>query len=376
VIDQMTVPLVDLRAQYETIKDEVLASMTEVLDGMHLFLGKNVRAFEQEFADYCGAARCIGVGSGTDALYLALRACGVGPGDEVITVAHTFIATVEAIELTGATSVLVDIDPETYTLDPSQLEAHVTSRTRAIVPVHLYGQIADMAPIVEVARRHSLRIVEDACQAHGARYDGQRAGAFGDAACFSFYFSKNLGAYGEGGAIVTNDAQIARDVAVLRDHGSEAKYQHLALGVNSRLDELQAAVLRIKLRRLDQWNAMRRAHAARYDSLLADSGLELPLTRTGSEHVYHLYVVRSRQRDDLRRHLESVGVSTGIHYPIPVHRQPAWGASGHAASSLPATEAAADQILSLPIYPELRGAQLEYVCEQVQRFAAGVRLNA
>src|SRR6185437_4077325 len=277
MVAHQAIPLVDLRAQYETIRGEILPAIGRVLAGMHLFLGDNVVAFEKEFADYCGTRYCVGVGSGTDALMLALRASGVGPGDEVITVANTFIATVEAIYLVGATPILVDVDPVTFTLDVSQLEARITSRTRAIIPVHLYGRIADMSSIAEVARRHGLIVVEDACQAHGAMRDGHRAGAFGAAGCFSFYFSKNLGAYGEAGAIVTDDPEIARTVAILRDHGSPSKYQHTTLGVNSRLDELQAAILRVKLTHLDRWNEKRRTHARTYGRLLADAGVGLPI---------------------------------------------------------------------------------------------------
>lgn len=369
------VPLVDLRAQYREIKDEVLSAIGSALEGMQLFLGENVEAFEHEFAQYCGTRFCVGVGSGTDALILALRSCGVGPGDEVITVANTFIATVEAIHLVGATPVFVDIDPETHTMDPRQIEPAITSCTRAIVPVHLYGKLADMASIVAVAHRYSLAVIEDSCQAHGASHGGRRAGAFGDAGCFSYYFSKNLGAYGEAGSVVTDDPEIAQRVAMLRNHGSPAKYHHNVLGMNSRLDELQAAVLRIKLRYLDRWNEQRRAHAANYNRLLSGIGLQLPTSGHGSDHVYHLYVVRGNHRDEIRQSLEAAGVATGIHYPVPIHLQPAWAAHRYRPASLPVTEAAAREILTLPLYPEMSPAQIEYVCDSLQRCWTDLRVH-
>lgn len=370
MIQQDTIPLVDLSAQYQLIKGEILSALSSALERMNLFLGENVRLFEQEFGEYCGTHHCVGVGSGTDALILALRACGVGPGDEVITVANTFIATVEAIHAVGAKPVLVDVEPDTCTLDPSQIEAAITSYTRAIVPVHLYGRLADLTSIVDVARRHSLLVVEDACQAHGASKDGRRAGAFGDVGCFSFYFSKNLGAYGEAGAVVTNNPEIAQRVALLRDHGSPSKYQHSVLGVNSRLDELQAAILRVKLRYLDRWNEQRRAHAATYNQLLSGLGLRLPKIPNDGSHVFHLYVVRSDRRDALRTSLEGAGVATSIHYPIPVHLQPAWTAHGYRPCLLPVTEALAGQILSLPLYPEMTTSQIERVCACIRQALA------
>jgi len=370
VIERDTIPLVDLSAQYQSIKGEILSALSAALDGMNLFLGENVKLFEQEFAEYCGTGHCVGVGSGTDALILALRACGVGPGDEVITVANTFIATVEAIHAVGARPVLVDVDPDTCTLDPTQIEARITSNTRAIVPVHLFGRLADLTSIVDVARRHSLVVVEDACQAHGASEGGRRAGSFGDVGCFSFYFSKNLGAYGEAGAVVTDNPEIAKRVALLRNHGSPSKYQHSVLGVNSRLDELQAAVLRVKLRHLDRWNEQRRAHAATYNRLLGGLELRLPDIPNDSSHVFHLYVVRSDRRDALRVALQAEGVAIGVHYPIPVHLQPAWTAHGYETVSLPVTEALAREILSFPLYPEMTTGQIERVCACVARALA------
>jgi dTDP-4-amino-4,6-dideoxygalactose transaminase len=363
-----TIPLVDLRAQYMPLKDELLAAIGDALDGMRLFLGENVVAFEQEFAQYCGATDAVGVGSGTEALHLALLACGVGSGDEVITVSHTFIATIEAICMTGATPVLVDIDPETYTMDVGQIEAKMTPRTRAIVPVHLYGQPADMDPILATAKKHGLVVIEDACQAHGAEYRGKRTGALADVGCFSFYFSKNLGAYGEAGICVTNSPDVARRLRMFRDHGSERKYDHQTMGFNARLDELQAAVLRVKLRKLDGWNEARRRHAERYNALLADSSAITPIEARYARHVYHLYVIRSSHRDELQTYLGERGVATGIHYPVPVHRQPGWRSVSCSSANLPVTEKCADEILSLPMYPELDASSTEYVAESINQF--------
>jgi dTDP-4-amino-4,6-dideoxygalactose transaminase len=365
---ESTIPLVDLRAQYLPLKDEILAAIGSALDGMRLFLGENVVAFEQEFARYCGAADAVGVGSGTEALHLALLACGVGLGDEVITASHTFIATVEAICLTGATPVLVDIDPATYTMDVGQIEDKITPRTRAIVPVHLYGQPADMDPILVIANKHGLVVVEDACQAHGAEYRGKRTGALADVGCFSFYFSKNLGAYGEAGICVTNSPDVARRLRKFRDHGSERKYDHQVMGFNARLDEIQAAVLRVKLRRLDEWNEARRRNAERYDALLADSSVITPIEAQYARHVYHLYVIRSSHRDELQTYLGERGVATGIHYPVPVHQQPAWRSVSRSRTNLPVTERYADEILSLPMYPELDASSIDYVAECITEF--------
>lgn len=372
----MQIPFVDLKAQYGPIREEIQAAMLDVLDGMELVLGPNLRAFEAEFAAYCQAKYAIGVAQGTDALMLALRACGVGPGDEVITVSHTFIATSEAIVQLGAIPVYVDIDPQTYTLDPACLEAAIGPRTRAVVPVHLYGQMADMDAILPIARRHGLAVVEDACQAHGAEDRGRRAGSLGDAAAFSFYPSKNLGAYGDGGAVTTNSRAIAECVQRLRDHGSIRKYEHQEMGWNSRLDEIQAAALRIKLRYLDEWNARRRAHAETYAALLDDLDIALPTTRAGASHVYHLYVIQTEARDFGRRVLGNVGVATGVHYPTPVHLQPASLGVGRVAGDLRVTEWVAPRVLSLPMYAEMEAAQLSYVATSMRRawgsIAAGV----
>lgn len=366
----MEIPFVDLKAQYQDIKNEVLEAIATALDGMNLFLGENTRALEREFARYCETSFAVGVGSGTDALYLALRACGVAPGDEVITVSHTFIATAEAIFMAGARPVFVDIEPKSYNMDPAQVKAAITPRSRAIVPVHLYGYPADMDPILDLAKEYGLKVISDACQAHGATYRGKSAGALGDAAAFSFYFSKNLGAYGEAGMVTTSDEEVASKIRVLRDHGSAEKYSHTDIGVNSRLDELQAAVLRVKLRYLDEWIARRRANAEIYNSLLPGGSVGMPDEFPGWKHAYHLYVIETDHRDALQQWLGSRGVATGIHYPVPIHEQPAMKRYGHAQGSLPITESKARRILSLPMYPELTMAQIQHVAGCVQEFYA------
>ncbi|MCC6456090.1 MAG: DegT/DnrJ/EryC1/StrS family aminotransferase [Caldilineaceae bacterium] len=364
----LDVPLVDLVGQYAELRREVNEAMEQVLATADLILGHDVELFEQEFAAYCGAEYAVGVDSGTSALELILRACEIGPGDEVITVDNTFIATVLAISMVGAMPRVVDIDPTTYTLDVSQVEAAITERTRAIIPVHLYGQPAEMKSLREVARKHNLVVIEDACQAHGARYRGQRVGTLGDAAAFSFYPAKNLGAYGDGGMIVTNDAQVAHIARMLRNYGQSRKYHHDMLGYNRRLDTLQAAVLRVKLRYLDEWNQARCQHARAYGALLAGSGLSLPVATAACEPVYHLYVVRSDQRDKLQAHLSKHHIMTGIHYPIPVHLQPAYSHLGYEPGTFPVTEQYAKQILSLPMYPELTPGMIEYVAAVIHDF--------
>lgn len=366
----MHIPLVDLHAQYRTIKQEVLAAFEHVLEDMHLFLGPQSRAFEQEFAAYCTCEEAVGVSTGTDALVLALRACDIGPGDEVITVANTFIATVEAIALVGATPIFVDIDPDNYTMNWRQLDQALTARTRAILPVHLYGHPAEMQPILEFAQRHGLRVIEDASQAHGATYQGRRVGSFGDIACFSLYYSKNLGAYGEAGICVTNNHELAAAIRLLRDHGSRTKYQHDVLGVNARLDELQAAVLRIKLRYLEQWNAARQAHAQAYNEQLHGQVEAVPLAQPWATHVYYVFVVRVQQRDAFRQALEQEGIATGVHYPVPIHLQPACAQYGYTPGSLPVTEAVTERIVSLPMYPELTAEQIQRVVDAVKRNSA------
>ena len=355
------IPLVDLKAQYQFLKPEIAAAIELVLDSGQFVLGDQVAAFEQEFAHYVGAAEGIGVNTGTSALHLALLAAGVGPGDEVITVPFTFVATVAAIDYTGARAVFVDIDPVNYTMDVTQLERAVTPRTKAIVPVHLYGHSADMDPILEVARRHGLVVIEDACQAHGAEYKNHRVGSIGLMGCFSFYPGKNLGACGEGGMVVTNDPECAKKVRMLRDWGQDRKYHHVLKGFNYRMEGLQGSILRVKLRHLDGWTEARRTHARGYDSLLADAGLVTPTESPWARHVYHVYAVRTRERDALQRTLHANGVQTGIHYPVPVHLQPAYADLGYQAGQFPHAERAADEVLSLPMFPELSRTQREMV---------------
>jgi dTDP-4-amino-4,6-dideoxygalactose transaminase len=362
----MQIPLVDLQAQYRLIRPEIMAAIEDVLDGMHLFLGPQNTAFEDEFARFCGCQYGVGLSSGTDALVLALRACSVGPGDEVITVSNTFIATVEAIVLVGAKPVFVDIDPDTYTMDWQQLDHVLTSRTRAIIPVHLYGHPVDMQPILDFAHRHDLRVIEDASQAHGATYKGQRVGGIGDIGCFSFYFSKNLGAYGEAGACVTNDVQLAESIRKYRDHGSLIRYHHEILGVNARMDEIQAAVLRVKLPYLEQWISGRQTHANFYNEQLRGVVEAIPIVQPWATHAYYVYVVQVQERDAFRQALEQEGIASGIHYPTPIHLQPACSQYGYVRGMLPVTEAVTDHIVSLPMYPELTSEQTQRVVNAVK----------
>ncbi len=370
----MQIPLVDLRAQHQTIKHEIASAIEGVLDGMHLFLGPQTEAFEREFAAYCGCQYGVGLSNGTDALILALRACGIGPGDEVVTVANTFIATVEAIVAVGATPVFVDIDPATYTLDWRNLERIITSRTRALLPVHLYGHPVDMLPVLEFARAHALRVIEDASQAHGATYQGMRVGSIGDVGCFSLYCSKNLGAYGEAGICVTDQDDIAERIRLLRDHGSRVRYRHELFGCNARLDEIQAAILRVKLRYLEQWNAARQRHAYIYTHYLGGIVECVPVIRPGAEHVYYVYVVQVKGRGQFRASLQQAGVATGIHYPTPIHLQPACEHYGYQRGSLPITEAVAEGIVSLPMYPELTAEQVQQVVDAVENAYAEVQV--
>lgn len=363
----MKVPLVDLHAQYLPLKSQIMAAFEEVLEDMQLFLGPRLHTFEQTFATYCGCQYGVGVSSGTDALALALRACAIGPGDEVITVANTFMATVEAIAMVGATPVFVDIDPETYLMDWRGLEDALTARTRAVLPVHLYGHPAEMQPILDFARQHKLRVIEDASQAHGAMYQGKRVGSFGDVAAFSLYYSKNLGAFGEAGICTTNDEALAEKMRMLRDHGSRIRYRHEIMGGNARLDELQAAVLQIKMPYLERWNAARQLHARTYTEQLRGIVEKVPMMRSWGSHVYCYYVVQVPERDRFRQALEREGISTNVHYPTPLHLQPACARYGYTFGMLPVTEAAADRIVSLPMYPELTEEQIQLVVESVKR---------
>jgi dTDP-4-amino-4,6-dideoxygalactose transaminase len=374
------IPFVDLAAQRESIGEALETALLDAARRTDWILGESVREFELAFARYCEVDLAVGMDTGLSALELALRSCGVGPGDEVITQANTFVATALAISHTGATPVLVDAEAERQTLDPALIEAAITPRTRAIVPVHLYGQPADMDPILEIAERHGLFVVEDACQAHGARYKGKRAGSLGHAAAFSFYPAKNLGALGDGGMLVTDDAGIAERARMLRDYGQSEKYVHQVKGFNHRLDTLQAAVLLVKLPHLDAWNEARRATAALYDELLSDLDLGRPATAVDVEHVWHLYVVETDNRADLQGYLKERGISTGIHYPIPVHLQPAYADLGYRSGSFPVTEAAAPRILSLPMFPELQADAARRVVDAMRVFldraAAPERLSA
>ncbi len=363
----MRVPLVDLRTQFLNMKSEIMAEIEGVLEGMQLFLGPQTRLFEEEFAALCATRYGVGVASGTDALELALRACQIGPGDEVITVANSFIATVEAIALVGARPVFVDIEPETYTMDWRQLEAALTEHTRAIIPVHLYGYPVEMRPLLDFARRHDLRVIEDASQAHGTLYEGKPVGGLGDIGCFSLYCSKQLGAYGEAGVCVTNDAKLAQAIRLWRDHGQQQRYQHAFLAANRRIDEIQAAILRVKMRYLTQWNQARRAHAQVYTEQLTGIVEKTPVEQTWGTHSYYVYVVEVANRDVFRQALERDGVATGVHYPIPIHLQPACVEYGYQRGSLPVTERVAERIVSLPMYPELTDEQLAYVIAAVKK---------
>lgn len=366
---QAAVPQADPRASYLAHRAEIDQAIARVLAGGRYILGPETQAFEQEFAAYVGVGHGIGVGSGTEALHLALTACGIGAGDEVITVSHTAVATVAAIELSGAAPVLVDIDPATYTLDPERVQEAITPRTKAIIPVHLYGQPADMPAILAIARQRGLRVVEDCAQSHGAGCAGRRTGAWGDAAAFSFYPTKNLGALGDGGMVVTDDPGVAERVRLLRQYGWRDRYVSATPGWNSRLDELQAAILRVKLPHLDADNRKRRGRAAQYAALLRETGLGLPRSREEADHVYHLYVVRSPGRDALRAHLAAAGIGTAIHYPVPVHLQPAYRKLRGHADSLPESERAASEVLSLPMFPELTESQIEAVAAAAASWA-------
>lgn len=367
-----SVRFVDLEAQYRSIENDVRTAIDGVLERGDFILGDGVHRFEAEFAVYCDAAYAIGVDSGTSALELAVRAFGIGPGDEVITAANSFIATALGITHAGATPVLVDVDPDDYTIDPDAIEAAISENTRAIMPVHLYGHPADMDRILDIARRHSLVVIEDASQAHGALYKGRRVGSIGDAAAFSLYPAKNLGAYGDAGVVVTNDSGIAEMVTLLRNYGSTEKYHHELPGFNRRLDTMQAEVLSVKLRHLDDWNAARRRHASEYVSLLDDmDAVSLPRIRAWAESVYHVFVIEVDERDELRSKLADRQIGTVIHYPIPIHMQGAYRDLGYRLGDFPVTEAAADRVLSLPMYAEISDTDLEIVASGVRDIVGG-----
>lgn len=363
------IQLVDLTAQYLGIQEEINASIRSVIEEGAFILGKYVKEFEEAFAGFCRARYAIGVASGTDAITLTLKAMGIGAGHEVITTPHSAAPTAEAIGLAGAKAVFADIDPETYNLDPEKVKKAITSSTRAIMPVHLYGQPVDMDAFRQIAREYGLRLIEDAAQAHGAEYKGQRVGTLGEAACFSFYPSKNLGAYGDGGAVVTNDPFIAERVYMLRDHGRKEKYTHEIEGYNSRLDALQAAILSVKLKHLESWNEQRREKARQYDELLSPiQGLTIPKVLPEVKHVYHLYVIKVEDRERLRKSLKEIGIQTGIHYPLPLHLQPAFTHLGLPRGTFPNAEEATSKVLSLPLYPEMRTEQIETVVEALRLY--------
>jgi len=357
----VSVPFVDLKAQYRSIRHEIDAAVAQVLDSAQLILGDEVAGFEREFAAYSGATEAVAVNSGTSALHLALLAAGVGPGDEVITVPFTFVATVSAIGYTNARAVFVDVDPDYYTMDPAKLEAAITPRTKAIMPVHLYGQPADMDRILDIATRRGIPVIEDAAQAHGAEYHGRRCGSMGAVAGFSFYPGKNLGAYGEGGAVASSRADLVTTMRLLRDWGAPRKYEHTLKGFNYRMDGIQGAILRVKMKHIEAWTEARRSRAALYARHLRDLPMRLPQERPGCRHVYHVYAVRTRERQRLQAALLERGVHTGIHYPIPVHLQPAHHDLGYRRGDFPVSEQLADEVLSLPLYPELTDTQVAEV---------------
>ena len=369
------IPLVDLKAQYATIRDEVRRAIDDVLESMQLTIGPNVKAFDQEFASFIGTRHSVGVGSGTDALQLAIRACGVSAGDEVITVSFTFFATVEAILYANARPILVEVDERTMNIDAAAVAAAITPRTKAIIPVHLYGRTVDMKPLRQIAQDRNITIIEDAAQAHGAVTDDRstKAGASGRVGCFSFYCSKNLGAYGEAGSITTNDDRLAEELRALREHGQSTRYYHPVVGYNARLDEIQAAILRIKLRRLPEWNTRRRELARAYEKLLAGSGVITPEIPSGERHVFYVYCIRvpNGRRDDLRKYLGERGIGTQIHYPVPIHLQQSAEFLGYRKGDLPVTERLAPEVLSIPMYPELTDDQVDRVTTSIREFMKG-----
>lgn len=365
----MKVPFIDLKTQYKQIEHEVVPMITEAMANGAFIGGEQVSCFETEFAKFCNSSYCVGVNSGTDALRFSLMAVGVGPGDEVITVPNTFIATTEAISQVGAKPVFVDVYPDTCNMDISKIEDKITENTKAVIPVHLYGQPADMDPILEIAQKNNIAVIEDACQAHGAKYKNRKAGSMGAVGCFSFYPGKNLGAFGEGGAIITQDEDIAQKIRMIRDHGQRKKYFHDLEGYNGRLDAIQAGVLRIKLKRLDDWNRARSENAAYYNKFLSEiSSVTLPTEAEFADSVYHLYVILIDDRDKLQKFLDSKGIATGLHYPLPLHLQKAYENLGYKKGAFPVTEHIADRLLSLPMFPELKPEQIEYVVKSIKEY--------
>jgi dTDP-4-amino-4,6-dideoxygalactose transaminase len=366
----LKVEFVDLRREYQEIRESLRGQVEKVLSRGCYILGDEVQSFEQEFSDYIGAGHSIGVGSGSDALYLVIKALGIGEGDEVITVANTFVSTADAIARNGAIPVFVDVMEESYCIDTLKIEEKLTTRTKAILPVHLYGQPADMEPILAIANKYGLHVIEDACQAHGAEYRGQKVGGIGDVGCFSFYPTKNLGGYGDGGIVVTNNEMLANKVRVLRHYGQEIKNESIVLGINSRLDELQAAVLRIKLKYLDKWNGSRITAAALYNELLAGVEAIVPRERASTKHVYHLYVIRMKDRDNMRRKLSAKGIETGVHYPIPVHKQRSYLDMGFK-EKLETTEKICGEIFSLPMYSLITEKEIRFVTDAIKETTGG-----
>jgi dTDP-4-amino-4,6-dideoxygalactose transaminase len=365
----MKIPFLDLQSQYEAIKDDIDQAIQQVLNSCAFAGGKFVEQFEKSFATFCQCEYAVGVGSGTEALWIALLCLGIKSGDEVITVPNTFIATAEAISFCGAKPVFIDIDERTYTMDPNLIEPALTPRTKAIIPVHIFGHMADMDPIMEIARTHNLFVIEDACQAHGAEYKGKRAGSIADAGCFSFYPGKNLGAYGEAGAVVTNNKELAEKIVKFRDHGQSEKYHHTMVGWNARMDGIQGAILDVKLKRLSNWNEARRINAAIYDNLLVDlDGIRIPQEADFAKHVYHIYAIRVQNRDELMKTLAENEINCGIHYPLSVHLQTAYSELGYKHADLPIAEKVALDFLSLPMYPELKIEQQKQVTHKIQEY--------
>lgn len=364
----MQIPLVDLRAQYRSIKKEIQRAINQVLNSTQFILGKNVAQFEKAFAKFCQTKYAIGVANGTDALYLALRASGISLNDQVILPVNTFAATAEAISLNGAKPIFVDIDPETGNIDVTKIKAAITPQTKAILVVHLFGQPADMAPILKIARKHRIIVIEDCAQAHGAEYKNKKVGSLGSLGCFSFFPAKNLGAYGDAGAVVTNNKNLAKKILMLRDHGRQEKHKHLIEGLNSRLSELQAAILKVKLRHLNQWNKRRQQNAKIYHRLF--QGIEkviLPTSLGSSQSVYHFYIIRLKNRDEVQKQLQQKGIGTGIHYPLPLHLQPAYKYLGYHKGDFSQAEKVAKEILSLPVYPELTENQIKYIVKSIKQ---------
>ncbi len=361
----MRVPLVDLNIQYKSIADEIEAAMREVMERGDFILGSAVTAFESEFAKFCDVDHVVGVATGTDALHLGMLACGIGPGDEVITAANSFIASAAAISFTGAVPVFADIDPLTYNIDPLSVERAITPRTKAVMPVHLYGQPADMDALLKIAQKYGLKVIEDASQAHGAEWNGKRVGGFGDVTAFSFYPGKNLGAYGDGGAAATNNPEIAEKIKMLRNYGQSKKYHHDFLAFNSRLDTLQAAILNVKLKRMNAWNEFRRQAAIQYNQKLSDLGIAAPHIASPAESVFHLYVIRSQNRDQLVTQLNERGIGAGVHYPVTIPQQKAYASLGYKLGEFPHAEKACAEVISLPMFPEITQAQIETVCHEL-----------